>query len=392
MDAVEILLYLISLLVVAGWVFWILTLIFAYFFFVTESHPQTGYQSPASILIPVKGLDYGAYDNFASFCRQNYPEYELLIGFFDPLDPARAVAEKLQNDLAFSNVRIFVAQPPGLNRKAAMLHFLAGQASHPLIVAVDSDMRASPEYLSAVVAPLSDPRVGLVTCTYRGVEPLSLTAKLESLHMGASFLPLVIVARKFLSMRFAMGATLALRRVDLEQMGGFAVVTDFLADDYQIGERIANLGFRVHLSRYVINCALGKTSFWEFWERQIRFARTNRVCRPLEYPGQIIYFSTPLALVLVVSSQFTPLAVDALIISLLLRWWVAWSISGWTGNAEMRRWLVFLPIQDSVSALVWVAGLFGSHVVWRGQRVRVLEDGRIALPGYYAAQAQEGDD
>lgn len=388
---IEVILFFIALFTIISWIFWLIALYLSYSFLVRRVEPLADFKPPVSILIPVKDLDYGAYDNFASFCRQDYPEFEILIGFFDPQDPAIGVAEKLQMDLPLSKIRIFVTQPPGLNRKAAMLHYLAGQACHPLIVTVDSDMRAVPEYLSQVVTPLIDPHIGLVTCTYRGVDPLSLTAKLEALHMGASFLPLVVVARKFLSMRFAMGATLALRRSDLDRIGGFAIVSEYLADDYQIGERIANLGYQVHLSQYVITCALGKTSFREFWERQIRFARTNRVCRPLEYPGQVIYFSVPLALLWFVSSGFTPLAFDALVISLLLRWWVAWSISGWNGNTELRRWLVFLPIQDCISALVWSAGLLGSQVIWRGQRVRVLEDGRIALPGYYAPQAQEGD-
>jgi len=187
----------------------------------------------------------------------------------------------------------------------------------------------------------------------------------------------VIVARKFLNMRFAMGATMALRRSDLNRLGGFVTVADYLADDYQLGARVAALGLVVHLSDYVIACVLGATTFREEWDREVRLARCNRVCRPVEYPGMLLTFSTPLAAVLLVVSSFAPLGVQMLTISLLLRWAVAWFVSGCTGDQEVRRWLVWLPVRDMLSALVWCVGGLGRRVIWRGEEFVLQADGRM---------------
>jgi ceramide glucosyltransferase len=270
-----------------------------------------------------------------------------------------------------------IAPALGANRKASLLHYLVGQARHEILVVNDSDMRATPDYLRRVVAPLADPQVGLVTCPYRGELPLTPTARLEALHMGAIFLPSVIVARHVLAMRFAMGATIALRRKDLTCLGGFAAVADYLADDFQVGRRISALGLKVYLSDYVIASVLGATTFLEHWQREVRWARTNRVCRPREYPVMLLTFSTPLALVLALFTGFTPPYTTALVISLVLRWLVAWSVSGCTADHVVRRWLLWLPVRDILSAVVWLVGGLGDYIVWRGERFRLLPGGQM---------------
>jgi ceramide glucosyltransferase len=383
------LLLLVVLLLLCSWVFWLLTLVLTYVFYGGQGDPQAPYTPPVSILIPAKGLDAGAYENFASFCIQDYPEYELLIGIYDPADPARPLVERLQADFAERNIQVIVAQPPGVNRKAAMLHHLAGIARHPVIVAVDSDMRATPDYLRRLVAPLADPQVGLVTCTYRGSQPATFAARLEALYMGSTFLPLIIIARQIISMRFAMGATMVMPRSVLEGMGGFQVAVDYLADDFQVASRIIDHGYRIHLSRYVITNILGAMSLRDFWQQQERMATTNRVCRPVEYPVQVLYFSTPLALGLLLLTHLDPLAMVALLVSVTLRWWVAFSVARWTGNQEMYPSLVWLPIQDGLSALAWLVGLVGSEVVWRGQHFRVLHDGRMVPAGEAVTEGME---
>jgi len=375
---VDLLLTLLVLLILVSWAFWILTILLAYMFLDRQTDPQPGFMPPAAILIPIKGLDAGLYHNLASFCSQDYPDYEVLIGVEDRRDACLSIVHQVRREFTTCRMKVCIAQPRGANRKAAMLHYLAGQTSQAILVAVDSDMRATPDYLSRVVSPLAEPRIGMVTCLYQGIEPLNLTARLEALHMSASFLPLVLVARQFLRMRFALGATLVLRRADLERLGGFAAVSAYLADDYQLGKRISSLGLRVHLSHYIIAASLGSPSIRVYWERQVRLARTNRVCRPVEYPFQLIYFSLVLSIILVFASRFSRPALLLLFASLLLRWSVAWAISTWTDNHALRRWMILLPVQDLLSALVWALGLAGSQVVWRGERYQILEDGRLA--------------
>ncbi len=368
---------LLLLLIFASWFYWLIACLLVSDFFRSRPEPDVGFTPPVSILKPVRGLDAQAYENFASFCRQDYPDFELLFGVADPADPAVPVVERLRRDFPQCPIRLIVAQAFGANRKASILHHLASQARHEILVVSDSDTRVTPEYLRRVVAPLADEKVGLVTCPYRGEAAMTFTARLEALHMGATFLPSVMVARKFLKMRFAMGATIALRRQALNRLGGFAAVADYLADDYQLGVRIADLGYRVQLSNYIVLIILGATTFQEQWTREVRWARTNRVCRPREYPGILLTFTTPLAATLALLSGFATLEWRIFLISLLLRWWVAWRVTGYTGDWEARRWLLWLPVRDMLSALVWCVGGVGRHIVWRGEAYVLLPGGRM---------------
>jgi len=362
----------------ASWAYWLLACWWVRgFFHHARSNPDPAFTPPVSILKPVKGLDFQAYENFISFCQQDYPEFELLFGVSDATDPAVPVIERLQHNFPQRNIGLFVAQDTGPNCKASVLHHLADQARHEVLVVSDSDMRVTPDYLRRVVAPLACEDIGLVTCPYRGEAALNLTARMEALYLGSTFLPSVMVARRFLDMRFALGATMALRRSDLARIGGFAAVADYLADDYQIGARVASLGLRVHLSDYVVAYFMGATTFREQWNREVRWLRCSRVSRPMEYPGMLITFSTPLAVILALITRFSPLGRGALLISVLVRWLVAWLVTGYTGDQTARRWLIWLPLRDMLSALVWCAGGLGRSVTWRGQKFRLLPDGRM---------------
>lgn len=376
------------LLIVASWLYWLIACWMVRVFFLSEPALAPDFTPPVSVLKPVRGLDFGAYHNFVSFCRQDYPDFEILFGVADPSDPAIAVIHRLQRDFPRRNIRLIVVPVTGANRKASLLHHLADLARHEVLVVSDSDMRVTPDYLRRVVAPLADAQTGLVTCPYKGALPLTLTARLEALHMGATFLPSVVVARRFLAMRFAMGATVALRRSDLARMGGFAAVADYLADDYQLGARIADLGLRVHLSDYVVVSVLGATTLQDQWQREVRWARCSRISRPVEYPGMLLTFSTPLALAWLLTRGLAFPAWLMLLISLLVRWLVAWLVTGYAGDEASRPWLVWLPVRDVLSALVWCTGSMGRRIVWRGEEFVLQEDGRMQ-PVVYPLGSQQ---
>jgi ceramide glucosyltransferase len=246
-----------------------------------------------------------------------------------------------------------------------------------VLVISDSDMRVTPDYLHRVVTPLADEQIGLVTCPYRGRGATSLTARMEALYMGTTFLPLVVIASRLFRVPFAMGSTAVMRQKHLTAAGGFKAIADHLADDYQLGTRIARLGLRVHLSDYVVTSVLGRPSFRQLWDREVRWARCNRVSRPLAYPGLLLTFSTPLALVLLLVGGFGPAGWLALGLSLSLRWLIAWQISGYTSDLGARRSILWLPVRDLLSALVWCAGGVGRTVVWRGERFVLQRDGRM---------------
>ena len=364
-------------LTAASWVYWLVALWSVRAFFKAPREPDSSFAPPVSVLKPVRGLDEGAYENFASFCEQDYGDFEIIFGVADPQDPAVPVIRKLQSDYPDLDIRLVVGETFGSNRKASLLHHLAQAARNPILVVSDSDMRVRPHYLKRVVAPLADDGVGLVTCTYRGDHALSIPAKLEALYMGVTFLPSALVAGRFLGLPFALGASVALRKADLERMGGFAAIADYLADDYQLGARMYGLGLKVRLSDYIMDSVIGSTTFREEWDREVRWARCNRVSRPLEYPGILLLYTTPLAAALALLSGFAPAAKEALWISLLLRWFVAYSISGVTQDKTSRQCLPLLPVRDFLSFLVWLAGAVGRRIEWRGESFLLDGDGRM---------------
>jgi len=368
---------LLLLLLGAGCLYWLLACWAARRFFRAQPTVSPEFQPPVSILKPVRGIDAQALGNYASFCEQEYPEYELLFGFADPEDPAIPLVRQLQKNHPRLSIRVVTGPVLGANRKASLLHHLTAAARHDILAISDSDMKVTPDYLGRVVAPLVDPSTGLVTCCYRGEAAQSLAAGLEALHMGVVFLPSVIIANRVFRVGFSMGATAALRRSDLVRLGGFKPITDYLAADYQLGARIAQLGLKVHLSDYVVAAILGKTRFQDQWHREVRWGRCARVSRPECYPGLLVTFCTALALLLLPVTGFAAAGWVALGVSLGVRWLVAYLISGYTGDNESRRWLLWLPVRDLLSALLWLVGCVGRQVVWRGDRFVLRSDGRM---------------
>ena len=380
---------LLLLLLAVSWIYWLVAWWVTRVFFRSSRPASQDYAPGISILKPVRGLDAQALRNYATFCQQDYPDYELLFGFADPDDPAVDVVRQLQQDFPHVGIRMVSGPALGANRKASLLHHLAAEARHDILLISDSDMRVTPDYLRRVVAPLANPTIGLVTCCYRGDAPQTLAAGLEALQIGLLFLPSVIIANKLLKFGFAMGSTAALRRSDLVRLGGFKGFSNYLADDYQLGARIAQLGLRVHLSDYVVATVLGRTSLSEQWHREVRWTRCARVSRPWCYPGLLISFTLPLALTLILLSGFSTVGWQALAVSLAIRWLVSYLVSGYTGDVASRRWLPWLPLRDLLSALVWLVGGMGRHIVWRGDRFILRSDGRMkpvsrATPGWLA--------
>jgi ceramide glucosyltransferase len=332
---------------------------------------------PVSILKPVRGPESHAARCFASFCIQDYPEYELLFGSAAPDDPAAPVVEALADQYPAAHVRLIrTGADLGPNRKVCNLHGLAAAARHDLLLISDSDMSVAPDYLRRVIAPFHDPRVGLVTCPYRGAEVAGVPAALEALGMAAGFMPGVFVAALG-EPCFAFGSTIAIRRETLARIGGFAGLVDYLADDYQMGRRVVELGLRVHLSSVVVDSVLGRRSFRESWSRRLRWARTVRACRPLGHLGSGLTHTTALALLTAaLSSTATARAIVAL--ALVTRLASAWSVAVVELESDAaRRWFPLLPLSDLVETALWAVSLFGRTVLWRGQRYRLREGGRI---------------
>jgi ceramide glucosyltransferase len=333
-----------------------------------------------SVLKPVRGLDRDAHEVFTSFCRQNYPEFEILFAVADADDPAIPVINRLIDEFPGRAIRLVVGGPTiGPNSKVNKLCWLAREARHQLLVVSDSDVMVPPDYLRSVVEPFRDSQVGLVTCLYRGASDGSLTSDLEAIGISTDFIPGVLVARRFEGMRFALGATVAIKRSTLAAIGGFEALVDFCADDYELGRRVAETGDRVELSTCSVSTSCVGLTTNEFLKHQLRWAVTIRHARPWGYLGRLLTTQgLPASLAVAVISRSAPVALAFLSAYVVLRLALAWTTGARLGDEVVRRrwWLV--PVWDAVAFGVALAALVTNRIDWRG-RFYELHRGKLVL-------------
>ena len=233
------------------------------------------FRPPVSILKPVRGVDFATYDNFASFCRQNYPDYEILFCVNELSDAAVPVIRKVAADFPARRIRILSgAHQFGTNRKVNNLALLAKEAQHEILVQSDGDVRVGPDYLREVVAPFKDPGVSVVSCLDRGIAEPNLGAELEAVGAASDFFAGALVADWKEGVTFALGASVATTKSWLAKIGGYESLANLLADDYEIGNRVHKAGGKVLLSREIVWTMYPAQNFRGFWEHQVRWART----------------------------------------------------------------------------------------------------------------------
>jgi ceramide glucosyltransferase len=338
---------------------------------------------PVSIFKPLKGAPADLYAHLVSFCRLDYPAFQLLCGVRDPQDPAIAVVQRLRRDFPERDI-VLVINPEviGSNYKVSTLHHLLHEAKYDIFVITDSDVHVEPGYLRALIPPLADPTVGLVTCLYRGETPTPFPALLESLLINTVFASLVLVASQVEETTYAFGATIALKRHCLEQIGGFAALADYLADDYYLGHLVARAGYQVRIVPYVVETHPGVVTLGELFHHQLRWARTQRTCRASGYFGTLITYGTVWALFGLVTFWPSPLMRTLTFATLGLRLFSSATISRVFLKASLTlRALWLVPVTDMLSFLVWCASLRGNTVRWSEYTFRVQSDGKMARIG-----------
>ncbi|NJK27583.1 MAG: glycosyltransferase [Coleofasciculaceae cyanobacterium SM2_3_26] len=349
---------------------------YTYRFFTTPEPPAKDFMPPVSILVPVRGLDAGAWDNGASLCQQHYSKYEVWFGVMDPNDPAVPLLQQLV--AAFPDrARLLTDLPPlGINHKDSNLSYLLARAAHEHIVLVDSDIRVDPDYLHRIVTPLADPQVGLVTCAFVGKRPRSLEAALAALGRCVDFLPGTLIARSLDGgLRFAVGATMATRKDTLEKAGGLHF--NRIGSDYNLGKRVAAVGYWVELSRYVMESDTGREGISEVFQRELRWARTIRFNRGAQYYAMIFCYGTAYCLPLLLLSDGANWAIALSIVTWGVRLVAAAIAIVYTRRPGLATWLWTLPLRDFLSLMVWGIGAFGDRVYWRGRWLRIEGNGII---------------
>jgi len=335
-----------------------------------------------TVLKPLCGIEPRLYENLATFCEQAHPCYQLVFGVASPVDPAIAVVRRLQSAYPQQDIELVIdVRVHGRNLKISNLINMAERARHDIVVLADSDIAVEPDYLSSVTAPLANRDIGVVTCLYWAQSVGGFWPRVGALFINEWFAPSVRVAHAGGSRRFGFGATLALRRTTLAEIGGFDALKDCLADDYWLAERARSLGLHTVLSPVMVATDVIEPTFTALWLREMRWLRTIRSVNPFGFGGLFITFTSPWLLTgaLLAHNVHDGGAAHPLMGLMALSSTVTGVVARVLLHARSARFsrtfwrdLPLVPLRDTLLALQWLGATFGSHVVWRGAQIPVI--------------------
>ncbi|HYK35435.1 bacteriohopanetetrol glucosamine biosynthesis glycosyltransferase HpnI [Alloacidobacterium sp.] len=369
-----------TILALCGLGFYLAALWSARAFVRTRRPVAATFHPTVSMLKPLKGFDHEMYASFASHCRQQYAgEYEILFGVSSMGDPAVAAVEQLKAEFPQVAIRIVLcSEALGANGKVSNLAQMVPQARFGYILINDSDIKVSPRYLERAMAPFVDPKVGMATALYRGRAHGTLGSKMEALGISTDFAAGVLTARKLEGgIRFGLGSTLAMSREALDAIGGLAPLTDHLADDYELGARIAAKGYRVELIDEVVETTVPAYSFRQFLAHQLRWTRGMRDVRNWGYAGVLFTFGLPWAILNLITAGASLSSFALLSLVCAARVTLALAIGvGLLRDRQVLRDLWLLPLRDMVALCIWVWSYAGNTIVWRDQTFS-LQNGRL---------------
>ncbi|MGD1087507.1 MAG: glycosyltransferase [Verrucomicrobiota bacterium] len=348
-------------------------------------HQQTAVAnfSPAiTLLKSLKGCDDTTAASLQSWLTQNYSgQIQILFGVTDANDPVcKIVGELLQKNSSGNAQLVICSESLGANAKVSTLIQLERLAKHGLILFSDADVRVPPDFLANFVAPLRNSKIGLVNCFYRLANPITTAMQWEAIAINADFWSMVLQSQTLKPLDFALGAAILMRRTALAQIGGFTVLANCLADDYQLGRRIAQNGHRIALSPVVVECWDSPMNWNTVWRHQLRWARTIRICQPLPYFFSILSNATLWPLLWLAASFFSGkiFCVSLAAACLLIRIALAQNLQRRftpERNLVSPFWLV--PIKDLLQAALWFSAFTGNEIEWRGQWMKLRRDGTL---------------
>jgi ceramide glucosyltransferase len=334
-----------------------------------------------SNLKPIRGLDPDAYENFASFCRQDYPEYEILFCVGDADDPALPVIEKLMADFPNCQIRVlFGSGRNATNDKVAKLARLVSEARHEIVVISDSDVRVKPDYLRTVVAPLSDPQVGAVTCFYVHTHETTLVENLQTVGMLADFYAGILVAWQLEGVKFALGPTIVTSRTRLNEFGGYPAIENRPADDLLVGRLIADQGYKVELLPYSVSTVADYQSFRDLFHKRLRWIVVMRHLRPWGHLGLIFTHGLPWCLAAIAIQPTAPVVAGYLGAYFLFRAAITWMIGvrGLKQSVPLKK-LALIPVWDAMAFVIWLISFGRKSVRWRDNDYHIRDGMLVPL-------------
>ncbi|MGB7846960.1 MAG: glycosyltransferase [Candidatus Acidiferrum sp.] len=334
---------------------------------------------PVSVMKPIHGMEAQLEKNIESFFRQDYPAYEILFAADEPDDAALEVVREVSARYPHVSCRILVTgKPPWPNPPAYSCYRMTAVATNEILVTSDSDVEVSPNYLKEVVAPLIDPKVGMVTCVFRGKNAAGFWSGLTAIGMSVEMTAGVLVANLLEGMKFGLGPTIAVKKEAVKSIGGYEVLEDYAANDFIIGNLIERAGYRVVLSHHIIEHIVSQKTFQKMWQNQVRWATSTRFSRPKGHLGSGLIFAIPFGLLGLLAAVmlgnpvlglflFGVAALNRVVESLLVGW-------GIVRDPVARKQFWLYPLRDLLGFMVWAASYVGARFVWRDSRYELRGD------------------
>ena len=370
--------YLFLVLAASPFIYYLLVLFSTWrFFWRAEErlHADFGFTPPVSNLKPLRGLDPEAYENLASYCRQDYPEYELIFCVGDESDPSVPVLEKLKRDFPARQIRIlFGSGRKAINDKVGKLVRMVNEARHEILVINDSDVRVEPNYLRTVVAPLSDAKVRGVTCLYASTEDKTFTQSLQTIGMNCDFFPGIFVARQLDGIKFAFGQTIVTTRSCLKAFGGYEAIENRPADDLLVGRYIAQQGYEVELLPYAVKTVPDYDSFRGLFIKRLRWLTVMRHMRPWGHVGLAFTQGLPWSLAVFLVHPFDGIGAAYFGAYLFFRVLITWLVGVW-GMKQHGLWkkMPLIIVWDATAFVIWMLTFGRRRIRWRNVDYRIRD-------------------
>jgi ceramide glucosyltransferase len=372
------------LVALAPFAYYIVAIIAARRFFERRANAAAParFTPPLSILKPIYGLDRETYENYASFCRQDYPEFEILFCVSGDEDPAVPIIQKLIQDFPARSIRLFVgSEPLGASDKVNKLCRLVREARHEIVIVTDSDVRVAPGYLRAIAASFRDSAVAGVTCLYRGLTDGTFAPELEAMGNSADFAAGVLVSWLGGKIDYMLGASMATTKKYLAEIGGFELLADYFCDDYELGNRLAAKGHRVELSAFPVEIVYPRESLRDAFRHQVRWNLSIRYSRPAGHLGLILTQGLPWTILAAILAPSVAVSLGYVAAYLVLRIEMARTVGVWgMQDHALRAKLVWLPFRDAFAFVVWLASFLPQRIHWRSKEFYVREKRLVPVP------------
>jgi ceramide glucosyltransferase len=341
----------------------------------TIVHASDEFAPTATILKPIAGDEPFLYENLASFCAQDYPNFEVVFCLHAESDPALPVVARVAAEFPDAHPRIAIGHAAACaNPKIANLAKPGAEPNGEIVIISDSDVSVTRDYLRALCSEFVSEAIVAATCLYRGLPSQPAVSRLGAMHVEDEFAPSVLVALALGPLRFCLGATMAVRRPVLDAIGGLTALGPYLADDHALGELASRHG-EVALSPYVTATRVPESKLSDLWTHELRWARTNRAQAPIGYFFSFVTFALPFALLYLVAARST-LSAALLAVVIALRVGLHHAARGALGITRRADWWL-IPVRDALGIAVWLVSLFGRSVRWRTLPGRITREGRL---------------